>query len=122
MSKVISVYIIKGSVNSITFIEFIKDVIGKIKEKNILFMDNARIHHSKIFTAYVKTIKNDILYNVPYCSEYNPIEMVFSKVKSIVHKRENNYDTNNLQKNIKYGFNMIRKSDLEGYYNKSLCF
>ena len=122
MNKVINVTIIKGSVNSIVFIEFIKNVINKIQKNKVLFMDNARIHHSKLFTEYIKTIKNKVLYNVPYCSEYNPIEMVFSKVKSMVHKRTNNTELINLHKNIKYGFNKIIKSNLVGYYNKCLSF
>ena len=120
--KIINVNIVKGSINSVTFIEFIKSVVNKIKNNKILFMDNARIHHSKLFTSYAKTINNKILYNVPYCSELNPIEMVFSKVKSIVHKRNNNSNLNDLQRNIKYGFNKITKSNLRGYYNKCLTF
>jgi transposase len=68
----------------------------------------------------MKTVKNKILYNVPYCSELNPIEMVFSKVKSIVHKKDNNENSKKLQKNIKYGFNKITKMNLKGYYDTSL--
>ena len=82
-------------------------------------MDNARIHHSKIFKLYAETIDNKILYNVPYMSELNPIEMVFSKVKLMVNKRNNNSDCNKLYKNINYGFNKITKSNLRGYYKKS---
>jgi transposase len=87
------------------FIDFIKSIIYKLKENKVLFMDlsinnmdNARIHHSKLFKEYIKAIKNDVIYNVPYCSELNPIELVFSKVKLIVNQRDNNEDPNNLQK------------------------
>ena len=65
INKVICIKIIKGSVDGIAFINFIKDVINKIKSDKVLFMDNARIHHSKILTSYAKTINNKILYNVP---------------------------------------------------------
>ena len=77
INKIINVKIIKGSANGLIFTEFIKDVVNKIKSNKVLFMDNARIHHSKIFKLYVDTIDNKILYNVPYMSELNPIEMVF---------------------------------------------
>jgi transposase len=110
MNKVINVTIIKGSVNSTMFIEFIKIVINKIQEDKVLF------------TEYIETVINKILYNVPYCSEFNPIEMVFSKVKSMVHKRTNNAELIGLHKNIKYGFNKITKSNLVGYYNKCFIF
>jgi transposase len=120
--NVINTKIIKGSINSVMFIDFIKEVVNKIKNDSVLFMDNARIHHAKIFTEYMKTIKNKILYNVPYCSELNPIEMVFSKVKSIVHKKNNNENSKKLQANIKNGFNKITQENLKGYYDKSLTF
>jgi len=120
IKKVIGIKIIKGSVNSIIFREFIESITNKIGKNKVLFMDNARIHHSIIFNEYVKTIDNQVLYNVPYLSELNPIEMCFSKVKSIVRKRHDNENNNKLVKNIKYGFNKIYKSDLHGYFCKSL--
>jgi transposase len=120
INKIINVKIIKGSVNGEVFTNFIKEVVSKIKNKDVLFMDNARLHHSKIFMSYADTITNKIVYNVPYCSELNPIEMVFSKVKSIVHKKNNNENCDKLCKNIRYGFNKITKSDLTGYYRQSL--
>ena len=70
----------------------------------------------------IETIDNEVLYNVAYCSELNPIEMVFSKVKSIVHKRNNNENILKLINNINYGFNCITKDNLNGYYNKCLSF
>jgi transposase len=83
-------------------------------------MDNARIHKSKIFTAYINTEKNKVLYNIPYCTEINPIEMVFSKVKALVHKKGNNEKIERLIKNIKYGFRQITSKNLKSYYDK--CF
>lgn len=44
--------------------------ISKVGANKVLFMDNARIHHSKIFTAYseINTILN-INYNTKSISE-----------------------------------------------------
>jgi transposase len=120
IKKIIGIKIIKGSVNSVIFREFIESITNKIGKKKVLFMDNARIHHSIIFNEYIKTINNKVLYNVPYLSELNPIELCFSKVKSIVRKRNNNENKNKLFDNIKHGFNKISKNDLYGYYCKSL--
>ena len=46
--------------------------------KPVLFMDNARIHHSKEFI--VKNFENKIriLYKAPYSPNLNPIENFFS--------------------------------------------
>lgn len=48
--------------------------------------------------------------------------MVFSKVKSIVHKKDNNENSQKLQNNIKNGFNKITQENLKRYYDKSLTF
>ena len=101
------------------FREFIESIKKKIEKNKVLFMDNAKIHHSIIFNEYVKSIDNKVLYNVPYLSELNPIEMCFAKVKAIVQKRHNNENSNKLIANIKHGFNKISKRDLDGYYCKS---
>ena len=122
INKIIGVNITKGSVNSNIFTEFIKNISKKINNKKVLFMDNAVIHHSKIFTEYIKTNNKKILYNIPYCSELNPIEMVFSKVKNIVRCKNGNESEIKLIKNIKYAFNKITKENLKSYYDKSLTF
>lgn len=121
-NKIIHNKLILGSANGEDFKEFVKDVnikIGNIKK--YMLMDNARIHHSKIVKEYVNTINHEIIYNVPYCSEFNPIEMVFSKVKSVLHKK-NNIKKEELKKNILKAFNKISKSNLNNYYAKALTF
>ena len=54
--------------------------------------------------------------------EYNPIEMVFSKIKQYIRKRENNYTKKNLLNNIKESIKRITKQDLTNYYKHSLEF
>jgi len=51
-------------------------------------MDNATIHKTKIFKSYAEQEKINVLYNIPYNPETNPIEMIFSPVKNYV--RSNN--------------------------------
>lgn len=71
-------------------------------------MDNVRIHHSKIVKEYINTTNHQIIYNVPYCPEFNPIEMIFSKFKLIINKKINETPTK-LQKNIISSFKKLRK-------------
>ena len=73
--------ILDKSANAISFLDFIKELIMKLKpnEKYYLLIDNARIHHAKILKEYIKDISNiEMIYNVAYSPEYNPIERVFS--------------------------------------------
>lgn len=121
-NKVIHNEIIKGSVNSIIFKEFLVKVNNKLDKSMYLLMDNACQHHSKIVKEYINNCtKHIIIYNVPYCPEYNPIEMVFSKFKSIILKKDNG-SHNKMIKNIHQSFKKITKTDLNNFYNHALLF
>ena len=113
--------IIKGSCDSIKFKQFLIKVISKLKEPMYLLMDNARIHHSKSIKEYISNTPHQIIYNVPYCPEYNPIEMVFSKFKSIILKKDNSSHIKMIN-NINKSFKKITTSNLINFYNHSLLF
>lgn len=60
-------------------------VLPKLNNKTIL-MDNARIHHSAIVKNCVTDSNNNILYNIAYNPDTNPIENCFSVSKNYVRK------------------------------------
>ena len=71
-----------------SFIDIMKDFQenhNKNRDKT-LFLDNASIHHTKRFRIYSKEEKIHILYNVPYNSEKNPVEYVFSLLRKVLEK------------------------------------
>ena len=80
-NRIIHYDIIKNSANAMDFKNFIINVINKSPDIKYLLVDNARIHHSKIVKDYINTTEKELLFNVPYTPEYNPIEHLFSKVK-----------------------------------------
>ena len=120
--KVIYWSIVKGSSNKETFKKFLENVVSKFKTKRYILLDNARIHHAKTVKEYIQTTKCEFLFNVPYTPEYNPIEQVFSKFKSIIRKKEDNTKKELLLKNIKKAFQQITKKDLTGFFRNSLNF
>ena len=121
-NKIIHNEIIKGSVDGVKFKEFIIKLNNKLNNSMYLLMDNARPHHSKLVKEYIDNETNHtIIYNIPYCPEYNPIEMVFSKFKSIILKKDNS-SHNKMIKNIHQSFKKITKTDLNNFYNHALLF
>ena len=117
--KIIGHKIIKGSSNAVDFLNFIKEDLVNIQNKTLL-MDNARIHHAKIVKEYMENNTNDILYNVPYHPEFNPIEKCFSVFKNNIKKMKNNENINNLKTNISTTINNIKKKFLKNFFHKSL--
>ena len=63
------------SINSDSFIEFIEILLQKNDPRLIaIFMDNCSIHHSKKVTKFCKLLGIQLIFNIPYCPQYNPIE------------------------------------------------
>ena len=96
--KILHYKILPNSADSHAFLDFLKG-IPNIKNK-YLFLDNAVIHHSKIVTEFVTNNKINLLFNVPYSPEFNPIEIMFSKLKKLVKDCINNNNLNHLTINI----------------------
>lgn len=111
--KVIDYALIKGSFNATTFNSFIE---RKCLNNKILFMDNARIHHNKKFKDNVQKNKCSLIYSIPYCPKYNPIECVFHVIKSEL--RTKNIQTfNDLNRELEETIRELNKKTFATYYN-----
>ena len=89
--------VFETSNNAETFWTFVNDTLitleanekykQKIQDRKvIIFIDNTKIHYNKVVRAQCLKYKIEILYNVPYESSFNPIEMVFRCIKSKVKR------------------------------------
>lgn len=110
-NKVVKYYIKEGSINKEDFNNFINDIEKDYTYYNY-FMDNARIHHNKILK---EQLNKKIIYNVPYCPEYNPIEYVFNTLKS-EGKKENIKNIEDLKSLLDRKFMRLR---YDNYFEKS---
>ena len=72
--------IVEGALKSNKFNKFMSKIM---KNNKCIFMDNATIHKNYDFKQYLITNKldNNIIYNIPYHSQYNPVEYIFSLLR-----------------------------------------
>jgi len=117
---------IEGTANAKIFKEFLEELIIKIKEKYgenekvYLLLDNARIHHAKIIKEFIINYNNiELLFNPPYCPQYNPIERLFSKLKNELRKKYN-VSLKLIKENIIKICGNINSRELNNYFNNSL--
>lgn len=117
-SKIIDYSIVEGSVNTLKFISFITKITTNNPNK-IIFMDNCIIHKSKQMFNLIRTKNLNVIFNVPYHSEYNPIEYVFSMLRKHLNNNVNDSfdDLHNLLKTFKLNMD---KNKLTNIFNK--CF
>ena len=107
--------IIKGSVNSDIYLKFITDNKDLFKNRNLV-QDNARIHHSKKVKSYCLENNINMIYNPPYTPEFNPIELIFNKLKTEFKK----LDHKNIYNDINKCLNKICKEDVINSIKHSL--
>lgn len=109
-----------GAINGKDFTKFIKErIIPKMNPENRLFMDNAQIHKCETIKDILKEdpLKGKIIYNIPYCPKYNPVEYVNNSAKCEL-KKLNVDNIQELQKNL--GKIMKKQNkNLQKYYDKS---
>ena len=72
-----------GKFNGATYVEFLKQLLGKYKNKIFLIEDGAPYHHSKIVKEFKKANENRLMITpLPaYSPDYNPIEKLWKNTK-----------------------------------------
>ncbi len=115
--KIIGYELIETNVNSEMYLNFIKKIMKtRLNKKKTIFQDNARIHHAKIVKEYALKRGIVLKYNPAYSPEFNPIEYVFSKIKTDFRKKNHN----NLKQDVIDSINSIELKDLKNCYEHSL--
>lgn len=119
--SIVHTYICEGSINKEKYLDFIKNIIKKVGRSYGLLMDNARIHTSKIFKNYTKDQKINVIYNIPYNPETNPIENVFGWLKNSV-KRNKNSTEHDIKTSIDNYLRKITSEQLSATFNRAFNF
>ncbi len=117
-NKVIGFTIRNGSFNARHFNNFMLKVKKNNKENKKYFLDNARIHHAKLLNT---EIKNNMIYNVPYYSKFNPIEMFFNTLKIYLNKM-NITTICKLRRHLNIFINKVNSIELNNYFEKAFSF
>ena len=98
--KTIAYKLIKGPVNGEHVYDFlINNVINGRTDIKIL-LDNARTHHYCKIKENIKETKNQLVFNIPYHPQYNPIEYLNNVIKGDLKRRHVN-DINKLENELK---------------------
>ena len=110
-----------GSNEFITFMDELIEKIGYEKiSKTVIVLDNATYHTSKKTKFFCEQKKLKILFNVPYLSHFNAIELAFNVIKSNIYKAIFN-TTNQLDEKIEFYLNDEEiNNHMEKVYLKTL--
>ena len=97
------------SINVDRFIDFLEKVIDSSDKKVFMIVDNLRVHHAKLVTAWIEEHKEDIaiFYLPPYSPEFNPDEYLNQDYKRNANKNNIPFTKTQLRKNTENYMNEI---------------
>ena len=79
--------VVSGAVNGTTFYGYIQQcVVPTLKPGDVLFMDNLSAHKVAGLEALIRSCGAQVMYLPPYSPDFNPIELAWSKVKTILRR------------------------------------
>lgn len=108
-----------GGTTGDKFVRYLKNtLIPTLHDGDIIVMDNMRSHHVKEVSETINDSGKDLtlLYLPPYSPDFNPIEMMWSKIKSIL-RRMKTRGISMLPDAIKTAFSKITSSDCIGWFS-----
>lgn len=79
--------VLSGSVNGTVFYGYIEQcVVPTLQPGDILFMDNLSAHKVAGLETLIRSRGAHLIYLPPYSADFNPIELAWSKVKTILRR------------------------------------
>lgn len=105
-----------GGTTAVRFSDYLKQMLLPHLDKNaVLVMDNMRSHHAKAVKELLEQEGIRYIYLPPYSPDLNPIEKLWSKVKSLLRKYKVR-SADELPLAIERAFAAISPSDCVGWF------
>ena len=108
-----------GGTTGDKFIDYMKNVlIPTLSKGDVIIMDNMRSHHVKEVEEVISRSEKHLtlLYLPPYSPDFNPIEMMWSKIKSVLRMLKTRI-SDLLPDSIKTSFSKVLPSDCIGWFS-----
>jgi transposase len=79
--------VVDGAINGELFVAYVQQqLVPTLKKGDMVIMDNLSSHKVAGVKKAIESAGATLVYLPPYSPDFNPIEMVFSKLKTLVRK------------------------------------
>lgn len=107
---------IGGATNSEIFRAYVAQILlPTLREGDLVVMDNLSAHKNSETIALIESVGAKAVFLPPYSPDFNPIEMMWSKVKSILRKLEPR-DTDALFEAVTEALSQVTARDAIGWF------
>lgn len=116
--EILATKTVEQSMKSDDFLEFIQvELAPQLKAGDVVVMDNLNSHHRTEVKEIIESVGASVEYLPVYSPEFNPIEMMWSQIKSFVRK----FRTKTLEsliKTIEIAVSLIPSQFLNNWFTK----
>jgi len=110
-----------GTLNGNLFMQYVWEcVVPTLKPYDILVMDRLSSHMMTVITEIVDGIGANVLYLPPYSPDFNPIETVFSQVKSDLRKLKMR-SVEGICDGLSHAFYSVTPEQAQNYFRNCFC-
>lgn len=105
-----------GAADTEAFVTYLGEVLcPTLRRGDIVVMDNLAVHKSPQVTALVEAVGAEVRFLPAYSPDLNPIEKMWSKIKSLLRSHEAR-TPEELDEAISKAFSKITAKDAMGYF------
>ncbi len=116
LKKIVASIYCENSIDGEFFSGFVKTcLVPELGPQHTIIMDNVAFHKIKAVEEIIKETGAKIIYLPPYSPDLSPIELMWSKIKSVLRKYGAR-TAETFQQAIHAGFTSITSSDLFGWF------
>jgi transposase len=77
----------QGTLTALVFRFFVEQfLVSVLRSSHVVILDNAKAHYDELAIAMIESTGAGVIFLPPYSPELNPIENIWSKVKSYLKK------------------------------------
>lgn len=118
----LDVSIVKGTTDGDVFYDFVQKYLlpqllpfNGINPHSVVIMDNCSVHHIQETVSMIEEVGAIVQFLPPYSPDFNPIEEMFSKVKSEIKRLEYTMESNDIELITMTAFASITAQECEGW-------
>lgn len=112
--------VIEGAVNKVVFETYVRDVLcPALRAGQVVVMDNLSSHHGERIRPLIEAVGCRVLYLPSYSPDFNPIEMLFSKLKALLRGWEVRA-RDLIPEAIGHALSLVASSDCLGWFRHAL--
>lgn len=119
LSGIVAMMYCLCTMDTIGFLGFVNDhLIPNLRPGQIVVMDNINFHCSAAVREAIETVGASVVFLPPYSPELNPIENMWSKIKSYL-KRKRSSNLAEFHDRFSEAIESVSDYDFEGWFENS---